>query len=248
MENAKMKFCGTCGAKMPEAAQFCPKCGAKVPAIPGQSVAQNGAAATAGDSSAPSTTSSSATPAVPVAGQTGTTSSFGGAGFSVQPQTTPQTDLGMNWYKFIIYFALFAYALVLVVLAINLFTGGFYGGYAELVYLFFDGLRIVDIVFGLACLVMAAVAIYVRQQLAHFKRDAPRLLYTFIIAINGAALIYYWVASAIISSATSSLLSASSLYGSGSMLSTVISLVGSCAIWVGVNIVYFKKRAHLFVN
>ncbi len=258
MENGKVKFCGSCGAKMPETAQFCPKCGGKAPVMPGQSVVQNDAAATAGTPPASPIMPSSATPSAPVTGQTGTTSGhttgsfsaqgtppFGGAGYSPQMQTMPQTDLGMNWYKFVIYFALFAQALVLVILSINLFTGGLYGGLADYVYMLFGGLRALDIIFGLVFLALAAMAIYVRQKLAHFKCDAPRLFYAFIIAANAASLVYFWGLSYMLSSV--SFYDASSVVSTG-VISTTISIIGGCAIWLAINTAYFKKRAHLFVN
>ena len=262
MENGKVKFCGNCGAKMPETAQFCPKCGGKAPVTSGQSVAQNNAAATVGAPSASSTMPSrSATPAVPAAGQTGSTSgyaaetfsaqgasSFGGAGSSARMQTMPQTDLGMNWYKFIIYFSLFAGAVISVVLALVLFTGSHYGGYADIVYMFFGSLRVFDVIFALVFLALAVMAIYVRQKLAHFRRDAPRLFYMLIVASGAANLIYVWGLFLLLASATSAWLDTSSLYDVTSVVSATIGTIVGCAISLGINVTYFEKRAHLFVN
>ena len=64
---------------------------------------------------------------------------------------TPAYGMGqgqkMGWFKFIIYFQLFASAVINAALGITAFTGSHYDGKAELVYAFFPGMSAVDKVY-----------------------------------------------------------------------------------------------------
>ena len=260
MENSEFKYCGRCGAKMPGVALFCPQCGSKAPTVQKQASAQGSAAATTAARFGGASTSTSAASGVPFSGQAANSANpglqspsappippYSGVASPTSAAPMPQSDLGMNWYKFIIWFWLFAAALMEFGAAITLFTGGLYGGYASYAYAFLGGLRALDMIFAVAFIALAVMALFVRQQLAGFKRGAPRLLYAFIAISCVASLIYLWGLMSIISSFASSW-GLSFPVSSSLTISTTLSVIIGCAIWLVPNYIYFTKREHLFVK
>ena len=150
-----------------------------------------------------------------------------------------QPELPMKWYKFTIYFALFAGSVTNVISAIMSFTGANYTMYdldPEMVYSFYDGLQGFDICYAVILIVLAVFGLYVRQNLAKFKKNGPMLKY-----ILGAA-----------SSVVSAIYTIGSTIIIGDDLSTVIgSVIGmiiGTVIPLYCEIKYFTKRKHLFVN
>ena len=147
----------------------------------------------------------------------------------------------MNWYKFLIYFALFASAVLNGLTAISYFTGGIYGSTSkDLVYRVFGNLKFVDIMMGVLLLAMAAFAIYVRMQLAGFKVSGPKMLYILYGASAVIQVIYTIIVYVTISK-----------YGNpGELinLSTTFSSVAISIVMIVVNKIYFDKRRDLFVN
>lgn len=200
-------FCPNCGKNLEEGKAFCPNCGA--------AVAEN-----------------NQQPFQP----------------QVQPSVqaydyTPQTNIAerpMKWFKFLIYFALFASAVVNFFSGISFITGtqtsNLAGGYgAGFVYAIFGGLKVLDIIVGILSFGMVALAIYVRFQLAGYKKDGPKMLlgmYAIQLAIN---LIYYFGLLII-------------LGFDGTILSSLIGTIIGSVIMIVLNKIYFDKRKDLFVN
>ena len=155
-------------------------------------------------------------------------------------QNVPSPDAyPLKWHKFLIYFALWAGAILNAVQAIRSMTGGNYlevGMTGEEVYQRFSGLRTVDMVAGLLLLAIAAYGIYVRFQLAGFKIGAPAKLTVLYIALAAYNLIY----SVLACNAMNVELSAVSSNLVGSMIGSVLMVV--------INRVYYNKRMELFVN
>lgn len=156
------------------------------------------------------------------------------------PMNQPQNNLPMNQFKFLIFFSLFANAVINAVFGIMSLTGAQYEqeqkGLKDLVYAYFEGLQTVDMIYGVALLALAAFAIYVRVRLAGYYVNGPKLLNVLYLANVAFALFY--------------LIAAQSIVGSDveiNMSSTIASIAIS-VVMVGVNTVYFKKRAHLFVK
>lgn len=150
-----------------------------------------------------------------------------------------QPELSMKWYKFTIYFALFAGSLMNIISAIMNLTGASYTMYdldPEIVYGFYDGLQVLDICYALMLIALAFFGLYARQNLAKFKKNGPMLKYALSIASTVISTVYSIGSSIII----------------GDELSTVIgSVVGSIIGTVVVlycEIKYFTKRQHLFAN
>ena len=147
------------------------------------------------------------------------------------------SEMPMKWHKFLIYFSLWAGAVINVSTAVGLLTGSIYGSSgadAEMIYRFYDGLKTVDVLMGLASIALAVMLIVTRFSLAGYKKNGPKLL-TIAYALNIAiALIYPLIASSVTNLGFGDLLNPSSLASSAAMLF--------------VNKNYYAKRAHLFVN
>mgnify|MGYP003291198573 CR=1 FL=1 len=149
-----------------------------------------------------------------------------------------QTDLPMKWYNFNVSFSLIAGAVINVINAIMTVCGVEYmiNDYdPEFMYSFYDGLLPFNIFYGLLLIGLAVFGIYVRKNLADFKKDAPRLLVYFRIATSAVSLIYSIGSRMIVSS-------------SASMGSNLLGAVIGLAILLYCETKYFNNRKHLFVN
>lgn len=147
--------------------------------------------------------------------------------------------LPMKWFKFLIYFSLFAGAVINIVYGFNYLTGGIYfvetNGEvsASDIYEVFEEMQIVDVIYGLMMLAIAAFGIFVRFRLAGFYANGPKLLNTLYIVSLVASLVYVIGVFAVVGEADAFSMS-------GAMIGNVIMIAANAA--------YFKKRAHLFVN
>ena len=197
-----MAYCVKCGKSMPDNATFCPSCGARRMA------------------EEPVVVPDSSSYTMPQA-NTGYTA----------PQVHP-----MKYYKFVIWVQLFLSAVVGVSQGILLLTGRIYETVsdvsAKLLYAFYPGMHTVNILFGLIYIALAVAAIYVRQQLAHFKTKAPDLYYIYLIAQMAATFLYGVLQNLIIAS------------GLGSAVPNLIVMI----ILLVLCRIYFEKRRALFCN
>lgn len=219
--------CPKCGELMPEGVKFCTECGAKIP-VPQQTqpnvrYEEQRAATDAG-------AARSASPyRAPVDGEP-------------QPQTyaaPTQTQTGeplprMKWFKFLVNFALWASAVLGVWNSVRMLTGLIYGSDAELVYSFLPTLRVYDLAYGVLLLACAAFAVFTRFQLARFRKNGPACLYTLYIAQEVLAIAYAAVVAAMI--------------GDSSTLSDTLVSTVTVVVMLIINVNYFRKRRHLFVN
>jgi RNA polymerase subunit RPABC4/transcription elongation factor Spt4 len=146
----------------------------------------------------------------------------------------------MGWFNFLIYFALFAGAIVNCINGIGYLSGNIYscqtGGEvtANTVYRHFgSGLQFVDVMFGLLLLALAVFSIVVRQRLANFISDAPR--YLTILYVGSASISFLYG------------IAVTAITGISWDATQIISIIVTLTI-MAVNISYFKKREHLFVN
>lgn len=159
-----------------------------------------------------------------------------------QPQYQPPyqpnngSQLPMNWFKFLIYFALFASGVLNIISGITAMTGSQYGGLQGLVYMYFGGLQALDIIYGICCIALGAFAIYVRMRLAGYYKNGPQMLNVLYIAAVALSLIYVIGVSIVVGGDVPL-----------NFASTIVSAGVSVAMVVA-NTVYFKKRAHLFTK
>ena len=145
-------------------------------------------------------------------------------------------ELPMNWYKFLIYVALWFSAAVNVLGAIPYFTGT---SQTEEMLAQFPILSTIDLFYGVLTLGMGALAIYTRFALAGYKRTAPRL----IVGLYAYGLVISLAYNAAVLSITSS------LYDPVDFIITEMSVMTSLIINAALvicNHIYFKKRKRLF--
>ena len=156
-----------------------------------------------------------------------------------QPAGDPHNQgMPMGWYKFLIYFALFAGAVLNGISGIRQLTGSIYDGGADFIYSVFDGLQLLDIVIGLLVICFAAGQIYVRFCLAGYKANGPKLVVAMYAGIGIINIIYLIGLSMVLPESAMESLDTSNV-----ITNLVVGLV-----MAGVNSVYFNKRKHLFVN
>ena len=215
-------YCRFCGTKIPDNVKFCPECGANLAPVPSAAPEESAPAAPA----APEIpTPFDPTPYDPAPYSA---DSFASADVAAAPQR------GMKWFKFIIYFQLWASMLVNLVTAGKYFTGAYYEGNAEMVYRFFPALQPLDIVMGVVCLALAVYAVVVQRALAKFRAKGPMMYYLMYIVNTAVTVLYLIIGSIIIGQ------SAFTAEVAGSIIGSIVMLF--------VNIPYFNNRKHLFVN
>ena len=215
-------YCRFCGTKIPDNVKFCPECGANLAPVPSAAPEESAPAAPA----APEIpTPYDPTPYDPAPYSA---DSFASADVAAAPQR------GMKWFKFIIYFQLWAGMLVNLVTAGKYFTGAYYEGNAEMVYRFFPALQPLDIVMGVVCLALAVYAVVVQRALAKFRAKGPMMYYLMFIVNTAVTVLSLLIASIIIGQ------SAFTAEVAGSIIGSIVMLF--------VNIPYFNNRKHLFVN
>ncbi len=145
-------------------------------------------------------------------------------------------ELPMNWYKFLIWIALWLNAAANIMMGVLYIRGG---EQTEEMLAAFPILKTVDLVYGVLTLGLAVFALYTRFALAGYKRNAPKLIvgmYTYGLATS----LVYNIAILMITG---------SAYDQVTLIITVMSVIVSAALsaaMVGCNYVYFKKRKGLF--
>lgn len=150
------------------------------------------------------------------------------------PPYMGRQEMPMKWYKFVIYGQLFLTILAALGTAGNFLTGLQYGDLTDQVYAYYRGLKAVDILMGIISLGQIPLAVLARQSLAHFKENGPRLYY--------AVWIYSIVGNVIY------IIGLAAVGAVGTGVSSVAGQIAGAAVMLGVNVMYFKKRMHLFVN
>ncbi len=166
----------------------------------------------------------------------------------VQPvnvQTPISTAKPMGWFKFLIYFLLWASAVLNLVSGIMAMTGAqyeIYGNSAEVVYYVLPDLEGLDIFCGIACIALAGLAIYTRFALAGYKAIGPKLLTVLYCASMVVALIYAISAVSIIEEV------AGTLYDTSEFTSQVWSQAIVSTMMIVINSAYFNKRKEMFKN
>ena len=202
--------CPKCRAAMPNGAKYCTECGAKLPVQP---------------DSVPNVPQPSIQEA---------------PAYEVQPVMTeapPAQELQpceMKWYKFLIYFALWAGAIVNLIDSLQFFTGSILGDDVEILYAYYPLLKVLNLAFALILVTYAVFAIYTRYRLAQFRQNGPACLHALYL-VQLAMVLIYWLAGSLILGEWLDLAS-----GFSDLISSIVILC--------INIVYFRKRKHLFVN
>lgn len=237
-----MKFCSSCGTQLNDEVNFCVKCGVAQPvqqAAPAQPVQQPVNYAQPPVQPPVQYTQPPVQYTQPPVQYTQPPVQPGY--MPVQPMSPLQAadmTYGMKWFKFLIYFALFAGAVLNVVQGVLFLTGANYEGAAELVYAVFSDLEIVDKGCGIALIVLAVLQIITRFRLAGFKRGAGGLVMLCYAAI---AVIETAYIAGFAASVPEYVFESVDISGAaGSIVISVVMLI--------VNATYFSKRKALFVR
>ena len=144
-------------------------------------------------------------------------------------------EMPMKWYKVLIYFGLFAGAIMNAATGIKALTGMQYGDNSALIYAYFSSLKTIDIIMGVVCIALAAFALIVRQKLAHFKSDGPMMLIVLyglnvVVSVLYIAMVMMIVGSDVVS------------------LTVILPSIVSSIVMILINKVYFGKRKHMFTK
>lgn len=146
----------------------------------------------------------------------------------------------MAWFKFLIYFMLFANAAINIFTAVTYLTGSVYLGEdmtmsdVEALYMFYPTAKMIDVIYGVLLIALAAYAIFTRFQLSGFKRRGP-FLFILMYVLNLVIGLLYGIS--IMFTFETGLLG---------FISFVPSIITS-VVMIFVNVVYFRKREELFV-
>lgn len=160
-------------------------------------------------------------------------------GYGAPP--TPQYP--MKWYKFLIYFALWAGMVLNALSALTYFTGSVYTGEngitmddVQMLYNHFAGLKVLDMAYGLSLVAMAVLAFLARKNLKDYTEMGPKLLYA-LYACNGILPLVYNILACSITGIPFE-----------SVMGTVLGTLIAQAVILFCNYKYFTKREALFVN
>lgn len=239
-------ICPFCGAEIIDTAKFCTECGAPVkvpqaPVVPAAPVIPEPQPIKPAEPQPEPIPQPETSPEQPHA-------SYAEAkpdapiqpSFNAQPDAAAQGVHPMKWYKFLTCFALFFAAFCYAISALRLFCGTQYGAQRDAVYSLIPGLRVLDILYGLVFLVLAALCIYARFQLAKFRKNGPSVFLLIYVISIVAGIVYMIVGSVMLSRFNVS-------FGDLIDSSTVSSFITS-ALMIVLNKIYFDKRKDLFVN
>ena len=144
----------------------------------------------------------------------------------------------MKWFKFLIYFGLFFGALINLSSGMQMLTGNVYGENKELVYMLIPDLKMLDMIVGVAMIVLAAVGVFARFRLSGYYKNGPMFLYLTYLGASVVNVVYIIGSFVILPSEVAELVNMTSL----------VSSAVSSGVMIFVNKSYFDKRKHLFIN
>ena len=146
----------------------------------------------------------------------------------------------MAWYKFLIYFSLIAGAIINFIYSFGYISGSIYlvqtNGefYAEQIYAYYGkNLQVVDVFYGFFLIAFAILSLVVRHKLANYKPDSLKFVKIFYSISVAVPFLYDF--------------SVAKIIGQSLSVQTVIYAIFGL-IFLLLNIKYFNKRSHLFVD
>ncbi len=216
-------ICKHCGAQIAEGSNFCEYCGSRVEreALPDEHA---GGSAQANE-----------------AAHQGYTATHPAASAYVNGVRQQAAEPPMKWHKFLVYFGLWFGALSNLLNGFSQLNGTQYDGEAAAVYERFALLQTLDKIFGVLVIALAAFGFYTAYCLLVKKKGAPKLLYI-MYAANIVITLGYNIAAYAVLKSGGPIVDASAVLTTG--------IVGAVfgGIMLMVNMIYYKKREHLFVN
>lgn len=254
-------YCEYCGAKQPEKNKFCTNCGAKLAVLAEEPVVLPVAEAVPAPAIEPvpetvPTEAPAAKPqSIPVPEKAPAEKVVSAPVIPAAPEqpAAPKTqipgeapadhnplyhkDTLMKWFHYLIKFGLIVDAVIHILMGIHYANGGRFTDplVVEFIYTSYPGLKIVDLAYCVLMIALGALMIVTRIHLAKYKKTGPKLL--------------------LITNVIDLILPGLYLAGMGLFLpvteNDLSAFVTSVAIYAAIffiNLSYFKKRKHLFIN
>ncbi|MDE6025787.1 MAG: zinc ribbon domain-containing protein [Lachnospiraceae bacterium] len=147
-------------------------------------------------------------------------------------------ELGMKWFKFVIWFQLYANCVLNIYNGYRISFGKHYNlddSYVQMIYNMYDGLQTIDLAVGISMMALGVYAIITRYSLAGFKKHGPFMYYLCLFFNILVAVIYCILVKATVVGIE---------INNTRMISNAIMMT----VLLICNLVYFGKRRHLFVN
>lgn len=211
-------FCPNCGAQIPDNATVCGACAASVQT----------------ESYEPSSQLQECEQTAPYAQP---------QEYAEQPAVPQAPQYPMNWYNFLVKFAMIAGAVINIINGILYLTGLVYVQQenatmeeVKMFYSFYPSLQIVDILNGVGLLAIAALGFIGWKQLKNYEKAGPQTLYS-IYVLNIALVVVYSVLGCVVLGTDFSLVAPN-----------VVGSVIPQGVILFCNYKYFTKRKDLFVN
>ena len=227
-------FCGNCGNQIAEGSSFCPYCGVQLNGqewTPSQeqpgSEYQNAQGYNYGPASQQQPGNMHQNAQIYSYGLT---------------NREMQNMYPMKWHKFLVYFALWAAAILHLFNGIMAITGKQYeaqGVRASLIYSFFPSLKTGDVIYGVLLIGLAAVTVITALKLLKFKKGAPLWL-KMLYLLGLIASLFYVI---IVTSALKKYNADTSEFVGNAVISAIISVA-----MIAINHVYYGKREAMFYN
>ncbi|MBR6570146.1 MAG: hypothetical protein IKK75_06790 [Clostridia bacterium] len=155
--------------------------------------------------------------------------------YNTETQQTP--EFSMKWHNFLIYFALWAGAVVMLLNAFMFFTGSIEGEYVQMIYSRYPSIKGVHMFMGVLCVGTAVLSLVARFALAGYKANALTLL-CLVYVCNALVNPLYLVLSSMICG-----IPLGELFDSSIISGLVMPIV-----MIFVNRDYYGKRSALFIN
>lgn len=147
---------------------------------------------------------------------------------------------GMRWYRCMVFFGLWASALVSLGTGVCIFTGWIYDGDVQSAYARFGLLRYLDRTAGVLFVLNAVLFMIAAIRMLRLKKGAPTLTTVCYAANIVLSLVYVCIFYARLHT---------HFIGFGELFfATVAYTLIPSVILLGIHLVYFKKRAVLFVR
>ncbi len=151
-----------------------------------------------------------------------------------------EDGLPMNWFRFLKGAGLWLAGACTLILGILTMLGVPYvlQGFAPgVIYDNFKPLVVMDFVYGVVLIALAVLCIITRFRLAAFQKKGPVMLYIVYALIILCSVVYSAASSWVISGGTARLIGLTELSSIAGMIAGVI-----------LNVIYFNRRKHLFIN
>lgn len=143
--------------------------------------------------------------------------------------------MGMKWHKFQVYFNLWLSSVYGVLTGFAVISGLQYGDMADEVYSYMEGLKTIDVIYGVLLIGLAVWAVVTRFHLAAMRKTGIKCLLN-MYWLNLAVELFYVVAAGMMA---------------GAVLETLTEMASNLAAIVlayAINRAYYAKREHLFTE